>query len=134
MRGERNDGAYPARREHTTAGDLIAGWLTPAGHDVVRAQDGAAALAALDQNSVDVLLTDQHMAYLDGVRLARLAHDTPSRPRVLLLLSERWSLADEVRAREAGVDRLVPKDALRAETLVREVESLLRSSARPKSL
>ncbi len=109
--------------------DIIAGWLKPAGHEVVRAQDGAAALVALDQSPVDVLMTDLHMPYLDGIRLARLARDTPTRPRVLLVLSESWSSSEEARAREAGVDRLVQRDALRAETLVKEVESLLRPSA-----
>lgn len=111
-----------------TDADRIADWLKPAGHEVVRAADGAAALVALDQTPVDLLMTDLHMPYLDGIRLARLAHEAPTRPRVLLLLSERWSSIEEARAREAGVDRLVQKDALRAETLVREVESLLRSS------
>ncbi len=109
--------------------DLIAGWLMPAGHEVVHAHDGAAALAALDQAPVDLLMTDLHLPYLDGIRLARLAHDAPTRPRVLLLLSERWSSAEEARARECGVDLLVQRASLRAETLVREVESLLRSSA-----
>lgn len=111
--------------------DLIERALVSAGHRVLRANDGAAALAALDQANIDFLITGLHMPYLDGIRLVRLAREAPEKPRSILLVSGTWSSDEQARAHEAGVDRLLLKESLRPERVVKEVNALLRSAAKP---
>jgi two-component system response regulator ResD len=48
---------------------IIAGWLTRAGHEVLRADDGAAALKILHAEPIDILITDIDMPHLDGLSL-----------------------------------------------------------------
>lgn len=50
-------------------------WLTRHGHEVVTAANGDAALAALSESDVDLIISDMNMPLLDGVGLARAVRD-----------------------------------------------------------
>jgi CheY-like chemotaxis protein len=52
--------------------DVVAQLLEDAGYRVCRAEDGMAALLAVEADPVDLVLADMTMSRLDGVILARL--------------------------------------------------------------
>ncbi len=52
--------------------DLYVSFLEEEGHDVTGVTDGVHALAAMDRQIFDVLVTDMVMPFIDGERLARL--------------------------------------------------------------
>ncbi|HUK11517.1 MAG TPA: response regulator [Stellaceae bacterium] len=59
--------------------------LTHAGHETVAVGDGLAALAALQEGSYDLLLTDIVMPGLDGIALALKASKDYPQMRILLM-------------------------------------------------
>lgn len=111
-------------------GKSIEGGLTLTGHDVTHVLDGASALVELDRGEVELLISDLHLPYLDGIFLAGLAGATPTKPPVILLTSTGWTRQDADRAASAGVASLLVKDTLRAGTLCAEVDRLLAEGGR----
>jgi two-component system chemotaxis response regulator CheY len=45
--------------------------LSQAGHDVIEAVDGKDGLAKLEENNIDMVITDLHMPAMDGIQLIR---------------------------------------------------------------
>ena len=83
---------------------LVVRALEDDGHDLVAAENGAAALAALRRNNgkFDLLLTDVRMPVMDGIALALAAgRDHPEIPIMLMT-----GYADQ-RERAHGLDALV---------------------------
>jgi CheY-like chemotaxis protein len=83
---------------------LVARALALDGHEVMTANDGAAALDVLTQNhgAFDLLLTDIRMPIMDGIALAlAAARDYPS--LAILLMT---GYADQ-RERASGLDQLI---------------------------
>jgi CheY-like chemotaxis protein len=83
---------------------LVVRALEDDGHDLVAAEDGAAALAALRRNNgkFDLLLTDVRMPVMDGIALALAAGR--DHPEILIMLMTGY--ADQ-RERAHGLDALV---------------------------
>ena len=93
---------------------LTARALTDAGHEVVTAIDGAAALDILtrEQGRFDLLLTDIRMPLMDGIALAlSVARD---HPKIIILLMTAY--ADQ-RERAANLDALIHDVVLKPFTL-----------------
>jgi CheY-like chemotaxis protein len=57
--------------------------LERAGHSVAEAADGRAALRHLDDNRVDVLITDMHMPDVDGLELSRSLRRVQDAPAII---------------------------------------------------
>lgn len=79
---------------------------------LTEAEDGAEALARLEETSVDLVLTDLHMPGVDGLELiktirARTPHDHPRLPVVCLTADVQSDLRDAVL--EAGADSYITK-------------------------
>jgi two-component system response regulator MprA len=100
--------------------------LTFNGYEVSLADDGRAALAALDSSRPDLILLDVNMPHVDGLevcrRLRAAGNDLP-----VLMLTARVEVGDRVLGLDAGADDYLAKPFALEELLAR-VRSLLRRS------
>lgn len=109
----------------TLIGDMLKG----AGYEVVVANSGAGALAALETQSIDAVVSDLHMPDLDGAELWRhIAREHPAlERRVLFVTGDTLSPSASKFLRESkrpGLDKPFSKD-----DLLRSVQALLRTPA-----
>jgi two-component system response regulator MprA len=98
--------------------------LTYEGYDVVMANDGAAALAAVGEHEPDAILLDVMMPFVDGIGVCRRLRERGDRTPVLMLTA-RHELSDRVAGLDAGADDYVTKPFELDELLAR-VRALLR--------
>jgi two-component system, response regulator, stage 0 sporulation protein F len=78
------------------------------GHDIVAVRDGATALAEASQRSVSLLITDYHMAGMNGLALAtQLKQRTPAARIAMITAYDTPELRNQARA--CGVDYYLPK-------------------------
>ena len=105
--------------------EMVAAALEAAGHDVVRAEDGAIARDALLRESFDLLVTDLQMPVLTGLDLLALVRAQPN-PIPVIIVSGTWTREEKHRARTLGAAALFEKGSLDLRELVREVERLMR--------
>jgi CheY-like chemotaxis protein len=84
--------------------------LTQAGHTVETANDGAAALALLDRNTYDLIISDVTMPNMDGLELLAAVRARPAlRALPFLLLTAKEEPADVTRGYAAGTDVYLTK-------------------------
>jgi len=80
------------------------------GHDVVSADDGAAALEAVREHHPDVILLDVTMPRVDGLEVCRrLKADPATRLTPVVLVTGQTDLSDRIRGLEAGADEFLSK-------------------------
>jgi putative two-component system response regulator len=80
------------------------------GHDVVSANDGAAALDAVREHHPDVILLDVTMPRVDGLEVCRrLKADPATRLTPVVLVTGQTDLSDRIRGLEAGADEFLSK-------------------------
>ena len=92
----------------------LRGVIEEMGHRVQEAQDGSQAIAALETQSFDLLVTDLRMPHQDGFAVLRRARELPSHvPAVVLTASA--SIADCVAAMRAGAFNFLVKPMNREE-------------------
>ena len=77
-------------------------------HDVTVAEDGRAALAAIDHEQFDAVVLDWMMPRLDGVSMLKRLRDG-ERTLPVIMLSALGSAAEKVEGLEAGADDYVVK-------------------------
>jgi two-component system, NtrC family, response regulator GlrR len=100
--------------------------LRAEGHDVVEATSGEAALARLDHELPELLITDLRMGGMDGLQLFEAVHRRhPLLP--VLMLTAHGTIADAVRALQRGVFGYIAKP-FEARELMAEVERALAAS------
>jgi len=94
-----------------TAREITAAHLQAAGHDVILAADGEAALALHRDERPDLVLLDVEMPGMDGYALASQIRriDGPGHWIPILFLSARVADADLVRGLESGGDDYITK-------------------------
>lgn len=73
--------------DHAQSRALTADWLQSAGHDVLEAADGYAALSLLAYHTVDAIVSDQQMPACDGWDLLATLRQQQTSPAVLLFSS-----------------------------------------------
>jgi sigma-B regulation protein RsbU (phosphoserine phosphatase) len=94
--------------------------LRSAGHEVLVASDGAAALAVCRRVRVDLIVADWIMPGMDGVELCQnLKEDPFLRQIYVILLTARERVPDKVAALDAGADEYVVKPCAEIEILAR---------------
>jgi len=103
---------------------VLSMWLGRHGHDVVTARNGEAALATLDHEEVDMIISDMNMPVLNGVGLAKAVRAKHGGTIPILMLTAR---CDQERLNEQlltyGV-RVYPKPFLPSQLVV-EINRLL---------
>ncbi len=100
--------------------------LERAGHSVVEAFDGDAALVRLSEEAIDLVVLDVVMPGLDGLEVCQRIRRTSAVP--ILFLSSRGEELDRVLGLEIGADDYVSKPFSPRE-LVARVKALLRRVA-----
>jgi two-component system response regulator MprA len=96
------------------------------GHRVTVVADGAAALEAVHDGVVDLVVLDLMMPTIDGLTVCRLLRSEGSRVPILMLTA-RTETSDRVAGLDAGADDYLPKPFDPDELLAR-VRALLRRS------
>lgn len=98
--------------------------LTQCGFDVAQAEDGQVALEWLEDNEVDLVITDINMPRLDGFGLIEQLRSGPlHRDKPILVLTTESSDEKKLRARQAGATGWIvkPFDAAKLATAIRRV-------------
>ena len=108
---------------------VLSMWLQRHGHEVATAVNGEAALATLNRETVDMIITDMNMPIVDGIGLAKAVRAKYGATIPILVLSAR---CDQERLNEQlavyGV-RVYPKPFLPSRLVV-EINRLLGVLAR----
>lgn len=105
---------------------LLRELLGRAGHEVLTAEDGRAALRSLYEQRPDLIVLDVSMPELDGWGTLERIRDLSDVP--VLMLTARTGELEKVRGLRAGADDYVTKPFGRQELLAR-AEALLRRAA-----
>jgi adenylate cyclase len=104
---------------------LLDAVLTPRGHRVLTAASGAAALAMLETEDVDIVLLDILMPEMDGYEVCRRIRSTPATEFLPVVMITASGSEQRLAALEAGADDFVTKPFDKSELLAR-VASLAR--------
>jgi two-component system sensor histidine kinase/response regulator len=67
--------------------ELVATVLEEEGHRVIRAHDGATALARIKADGFDLMITDNMMPFINGTELVGFMHDNPALATPVILMS-----------------------------------------------
>jgi len=102
------------------------GILESLGFAVDTAIDGLDALAKLEAETYDMVVTDLEMPRLDGFGLVRrMRNQSRYEELPVLIISTRESAEDRMRAMEAGADAYLVKQQLDSENLLRNIRMLV---------
>ena len=111
--------------------DLIAHYLTGAGHSVERLTSGRDVLGRLHEAPADLVILDIMLPGMDGLQLCGAMRSDPRTAAVpVIMLTARGEEADRISGLERGADDYVTKPFSPKE-LVARVAALLRRVARP---
>ncbi|MFJ3217477.1 response regulator transcription factor [Kitasatospora sp. NPDC086801] len=109
-----------------TVAEVVAGYLTRAGHHVDRAADGAQGLDLAERTRPDLLVLDLMLPGLDGLEvLRRLRASAEGAALPVVLLTAKGDEADRILGLELGADDYVTKPFSPRELVLR-VQSVLR--------
>lgn len=107
--------------------ELLRQLLEPIGYTVERVASAAAAMARIEQEAFDLVLTDLCMPEADGIDLLRCLKSDPRTAKipVILLTSSSWSEAQRAEALALGVARFLPRP-IEPAVLLDEIAACLR--------
>src|SRR5262249_18525126 len=89
---------------------IVRDLLTATDYEVVEAEDGAQALAAVAKQRPDLILMDIQLPIMDGYEATRRLKADPSLSSIHVIAVASYALrGDEEKAREAGCNDFVPK-------------------------
>lgn len=110
--------------------ELQRSMLERAGYSVTTANDGAAALALLNERATDVLVTDIEMPNMDGFELLKAVRGHPRISNTpVLIVTSRASDDDRQRGLDAGADAYIVKTSFDEAGLLGAVSRLLGRSS-----
>jgi CheY-like chemotaxis protein len=100
--------------------DLLEAYLVPQGYEILRAEDGEAAMRAIGEHPVDLVLLDVMMPILDGFEVCRrIKGDERLRDIPVVLITALAAKEDRIRGIEAGAEDFISKPIDRGEVLAR---------------
>ena len=108
--------------------DLLSELLSSVGLEVRVAGDGAAALEALDDRPVDLIVCDVEMPVMDGFELLRRLRERAERVPVVMVTT-RGSVSDRALAASLGADALIVKSEFENAHLLETVRRFVEISA-----
>lgn len=109
-----------------TVRELQRSILERAGYAVQVASDGVEALAVLDRQPCELVLTDVEMPRMDGIALVTAIRARPDLANLpVIMLTSRASEADRQRGLDAGADGYIIKSAFDETGLLAAVERML---------
>ena len=89
---------------------LVSRIVEAEGHELIKAEDGLAALAVLNKTLPDIILLDINLPGIDGLELARrFKADERLAPVPLVATTAQVLVGDRERCLEAGCDDYLPK-------------------------
>jgi two-component system, cell cycle response regulator DivK len=89
---------------------ILRDMLTSTNYEVIEAEDGAQALAAVAKQRPDLILMDIQLPVMDGYEATRRLKADPSLSSIPVIAVTSYALSgDEEKARAAGCDDFVPK-------------------------
>ncbi|MGR8949636.1 MAG: sigma-54-dependent transcriptional regulator [Gammaproteobacteria bacterium] len=110
---------------------LLESWLRKGDYDVQTVSSGAEALAQIEVNRPDLVLTDLFMEEMDGMTLLRRIHDSnPLMP--VIMLSGQAAIPDAVKATHLGTSAFLTKPVDK-EILLGEISKHISLFARNRS-
>ena len=113
--------------------DLIARYLSNAGHQVHRLTSGADVIPRLRRDPVDLIILDLMLPGMDGLRVCQTMRSDPALAAIpVIMLTARGEESDRVSGLELGADDYVTKPFSPKELTAR-VAALLRRSGRSSS-
>ncbi|MEO0034729.1 response regulator [Phaeospirillum tilakii] len=93
-----------------TMRDMVSFTLRGAGYTVIEAENGVAALRALQGQKIDVVITDVNMPEMDGITLVRRLRGLPSHAGTpILILTTESEQAKKEEGRAAGATGWIVK-------------------------
>jgi two-component system, chemotaxis family, sensor kinase CheA len=99
--------------------------LEAAGYEVLTAADGAAAWTLLGEQTVDLVVTDVDMPYMNGFALVEAVRASATlRELPVILVTARDDEGDRQRGLEIGADAYIVKSSFRQEELLDAIGSL----------
>ncbi len=101
--------------------------LEEEGYNVLLAEDGREALRLFEENTVDLVILDLMIPYIDGIEVARRMRVASSKLPILILTA-RSGLNDKVEGLETGVDDYLTKPFHLKELLLRIRRMIERAS------
>ncbi|MFW2351022.1 response regulator transcription factor [Qipengyuania sp.] len=110
--------------------DLVRVRLESAGHTVVVAKDGQAALDMLDETSPDAVILDAMMPVLGGQEVLQKIRSNPELTSLpIMMLTARKGEDDVVAFLKSGANEYLPKPFMPQELLLR-LDMMLRNASR----
>ncbi len=105
---------------------MVSFTLRKAGHEVVEAVDGKDALAKIDKEKFDMIITDLNMPNVDGIQLIAAVRKMPGRSFLPILMLTTESQAEKKDAgRKAGATGWIVKP-FNADQLISVVQKLVK--------
>ena len=102
--------------------------LATSGYEMVEANNGEQALAAVDQHRPDLILMDIQLPIMDGYEATRRIRANPANKRIPIIAVTSYALSgNESMALAAGCDAYVPKPYSPRELLAKIREFLPRN-------
>src|SRR5215213_3433828 len=111
--------------DEPTIGDVVARYLMRAGYDTRIARDGRAALAAVADRPVDLVVLDRMLPGMDGLEVMRRIRESERDRTAIIMLTARGEESDRIVGLRLGADDYVVKPFSPAE-LVARVDAVLR--------
>jgi two-component system, cell cycle response regulator DivK len=89
---------------------IIRDVFAPTGYEIIEAENGEEALAAIAKARPDLILMDIQLPIMDGYTATRRIKEDPALRSIPVIAVTSYALSgEEKRAREAGCDDYIPK-------------------------
>jgi PAS domain S-box-containing protein len=100
--------------------ELLEAYLVPQGYEVLKAEDGEAALKTIRENAVDLALLDVMMPEIDGFEVCkRIKGDERLRNIPVVMITALSAKEDRIKGIEAGAEDFISKPIDKKEVLAR---------------